>query len=222
MFPHLEHIISLGEVLSPEVREACREAWDVSVIDTYSAQEIGVIALQCPERAHYHVHAETAMVEVVNQQGEACVSGEIGAVLVTPLFNYAMPLLRYQIGDFAEVGDPCPCGRGLPVLRRILGRERNSVLVAPTGERYWPAFGTHGFARIAPVVQHQFVQKSTGVVEARLVIERPLSQTEEDALRKHIQAQLPWSLKIEFSYHSEIPRNAGGKFEPFISEIGRS
>ena len=218
-FPHLEHVITLGEVVTPEVRRVCAEIWDTPVIDIYSAQEVGVLAHQCPAYEHYHVQAETALLEVVNERGEPCRPGEVGEVLVTSLFNYAMPLLRYRLGDFAELGDACPCGRGLPVLKKILGRERNSVLVTRTGERFWPAFGSRGFTRIAPVVQHQFIQETPERVEARLVTKRPLTPAEEDALRKHIQAQLPSQFQIEFAYVGDIPRSASGKFEPFISRL---
>ena len=55
-------------------------------------------------------------------------------VVISTLHNFAMPLLRYDIGDFAEVGDDCPCGRRLPVLKRILGRQRN-LLCLPSGQR---------------------------------------------------------------------------------------
>ena len=65
-------------------------------------------------------------------------------------------------------GADCRC------LKRILGRERNALLVAPTGERYWPAFGSRTFTSIAPIVQHQFVQKDAEWIEGRLVTERPI------------------------------------------------
>ena len=119
------------------------------------------------------------IVEVVDASGEACRPGEIGQVLVTPLFNYATPLLRYELGDYAEVGEACACGRGLPVLRRILGRERNALLGTQTGERYWPAFGSRTFTEIAPIIQHQFVQRDLKSIEARFITERPLTTTEE-------------------------------------------
>jgi phenylacetate-CoA ligase len=218
--PHLEHVQTVGEVVNADARRICEEVWDAPIIDTYSAQEVGVLAHQCPEHLHYHVQAETVMLEVVDDRGDPCGAGEVGHVLVTSLTNYAMPLLRYRLGDFAEVGAACPCGRGLPVLTSILGRERNSVLVAPTGERFWPVFGAYGFPRIAPVIQHQFVQKSKERVEARLVTERPLTPAEEAGLREHIQAQLPWRFEIDFAYFDEISRNAAGKFEPFVSEVG--
>jgi phenylacetate-CoA ligase len=87
----------------------------------YSANETGYLALQCPLSGHYHVQSETVLVEVLDEVGRACRPGETGAVVVTPLQNFAMPLLRYSLGDFAEVGSPCACGRHLPVLKEILG-----------------------------------------------------------------------------------------------------
>lgn len=217
--PHLEFVETMGEVVNADVREAVRDAWDAPLIDIYSAQEVGVVADQCPDNDHYHVPAETILVEVIDEAGEPCAPGQVGRVLVTPLFNYAMPLLRYELGDYAEVGPPCPCGRGLPVLTRILGRERNALLVAPTGERYWPAFGSRKFSEIAPIVQHQFVQKDAERIEARLVTERPLTLAEETTLRQHVLAKLPWPFQISFVYTDRIARNAGGKFENFISEL---
>ncbi len=201
--PHLEHVITMGEVLNPET----------------SAQEVGIIALQCPTSESYHVQSERIFVEVVDHEGAPCGPGQTGHVLVTPLYNYAMPLLRYELGDFAEVGNPCPCGRGLPVLSRILGRERNALLVAPTGERYWPAFGSRKLTELAPIVQHQFVQKSLDRIEARLVTERPLTPSEERSLRIYIETSLPHRFAVTFAYCDEIPRNASGKFENFVCEV---
>ena len=217
--PRLEHVTSFGEVLSDETREECRRAWDVPVIDCYSAQEVGPIALQCPDSEVYHVQSEAIFVEVINDAGEPCRAGETGRVLLTPLYNYAMPLLRYEIGDHAVVGAPCACGRGLPVLTRILGRERNALLVGRRGERYWPAFGSRKLRALAPVVQHQLVQTSMTRLEARLVTERPLTPDEESSLRAHILASLPTRYELVMKYYDEIPRNSSGKFENFICEI---
>jgi phenylacetate-CoA ligase len=217
--PHLEHVTTIGEVLNPEAREACRSAWDAPVIDIYSAQEVGAIAYQCPDHEHYHAQAESILVEIIDATGAPCAPGQVGRVVVTPLYNYAMPLLRYELGDYAEASGPCSCGRGLPVLKRILGRERNSLLVTPTGKRYWPAFGSRKFAEIAPVVQHQFAQKRRDWIEGRLVTRRPLTVAEEDALRAHVLSRLPWPFRLTFSFCDDIPRNSGGKFENFVSEV---
>ena len=211
-------VVTTAETLRPDIRALVREAWGAEIVDIYSAQEIGHIAVQCPAHGHYHVQAEHALVEILNTRGEACAPGEIGRVVVTPLHNFAMPLLRYDIGDYAEMGGPCACGRGLPVLRRILGRARH-MLVTPDGQRYWPFFGATGFRSIAPLVQYRFVQRSSESIEFNLVVERPLTTEEQEGLRARILATLPYPFRIEFNFVAELPRSEGGKYEDFVSLI---
>ncbi|NNM01814.1 MAG: phenylacetate--CoA ligase family protein, partial [Gammaproteobacteria bacterium] len=115
----IEQVRTISEPVSAALRELCLQVLGVKIVDEYSAQEVGSIALQCPEYEHYHVNAESAFVEVLHDDGRRCQPGETGRVFVTPLHNFAMPLLRYDIGDRAEVGGPCPCGRGLPVIKRV-------------------------------------------------------------------------------------------------------
>ena len=112
----------------------------------YSAAEAGYLALQCPQQEHYHIQSESALVEVLDEAGNPCRPGETGTMVVTPLHNFAMPLIRYAIGDIAEVGAPCACGRGLPVLARLLGRVRQ-MLVLPSGARRYGNVGDLAFAR---------------------------------------------------------------------------
>lgn len=214
----LAEVITFGELFDPETREICRRVWNVPVTDMYSSEEVGYIALQCPDHAHYHVQAENVLVEILDDGGEPSAPGEIGKVVVTHLHNYASPFIRYDIGDFAEVGEDCACGRRLPVLRSILGRSRN-MIQTPSGDRYWPLFGVRTFTEIAPILQHQFVQKTADVIEGRFVAERALTEHEEERLRRHILSRLPYPFKLVFTYHDEIPRSAGGKYEDFISEI---
>jgi len=216
--PGLRQVRTLGEVLTPEVRELCRVAWDVPVTDVYSSDEIGYLALQCPAGDEYHVQSEGVLLEVLDEEDRPCLPGQVGRVVVTDLHNFATPLVRYELGDYAEPGASCACGRGLPVLRRIMGRTRN-ILLAPDGKRYWPFFGTRSFAKIAPVLQQQFVQKSRDLVEARLVTAAPLTQEQEQELRSHIASRLPPGFSVTITRIAEIPRSAGGKFEDFISEV---
>lgn len=216
--PGLKKVMTVSETLSPEDREACLAAWNVPVIDHYSAREIGTAACQCPEHEHYHVQAERLILEVLAPDGTTCGPGETGRIVVTSLHNYEQPLIRYDIGDYAEVGGPCPCGRGLPVLTRVLGRSRG-MMVTPDGHRYWPFFGATGFPAIAPVLQHQFIQRSPGRIEGRLVVARPLTNDEEARLRAHIMARVPHPFRLDFTYVDRIPRSLGGKFEDFRNEV---
>lgn len=216
--PNLKEVGSIGEVVTKELREDCKLAWGVSLVDIYSTQEVGYIALQCPEYEHYHVQSENVLVEVLNQDGRPCGPGETGRVVVTSLHNFATPFIRYDIGDYAEAGGPCPCGRGLPVLKRIRGRQRN-MLVLPSGGRIWPVTGCREYADPRLLRQFQFVQKSLEEIEVRLVTGRALSATEESGLRELILSSLGHPFKLEFVYCDEIPRGPGGKFEDFRSEL---
>ena len=121
--PSLKGVQVLGGSLGAALRDACRAAWGAPVVHIYRAEEVGPLAVQCPEHEHLHIQCEQTLVEVLDARGKPCGPGEIGRVIATPLNNFAMPLIRYDVGDDAEVGAPCPCGRGLPVLTRILGRE---------------------------------------------------------------------------------------------------
>ena len=111
-----------GEPLPPDVRAACREAWGVPVQDVYSCEELGLLALQCPQHRTTTCNPESVPAwRSSTREGRAAPPGGVGRVVLTSLHNLAMPLIRYAIGDFAEVGAPCPCGRGLPVLARSSG-----------------------------------------------------------------------------------------------------
>ena len=217
----LKQIETLSEILRPATRALCEATWGVPVVDIYTTREAGYLALQCPEHEHYHVQSEGVLLEVVGKDHKPVKPGEIGRVLVTPLHNFAMPLLRYEIGDYAEPGEPCPCGRGLPVLKRILGREQN-MLTLPGGERRWPLLSSadiRGMLEIAPVRQYQFVQKSTEKIELRLVVARPLTESDETALGDFVRKRFGHPFAVEFKYFDEIPRGRTDKYQDFISEI---
>lgn len=217
-FPGLAQVRTIGETLDPEVRALCRQAWGVGIADVYSAEEVGYIALQCPDHEHYHVQSEGVLVEVLDDHGRQCAPGEIGRIVVSDLHNFAMPLVRYDIGDYGELGEPCPCGRGLPVLRRIVGRVRNTLVTAE-GRRYWPTFGQRGFQEIAPILRFQFVQTAYDRVEMRFMAAEPITAAQESRLRERIVARLPAGFSIGFVRVASLPRSASGKYEDFVSQV---
>ncbi len=214
----LREVTTMSEVLDAGVRETCLEEWGVPVTDIYSANEVGTIAHQCPDYTHYHVQAESVLVEVLNEDGNPCLPGRMGRVVITVLNNFATPLIRYDLGDYAEVGPPCSCGRGLPVLKRIVGRERNLV-VLPTGEKASSAFFEKDITKIAPVRQFQLTQKTVHEIEVKLAVARPLTEAEENGLRDRFTERAGYPFDFRFVYVDDIPRSASGKYEYFRSEI---
>jgi phenylacetate-coenzyme A ligase PaaK-like adenylate-forming protein len=92
--------------------------------DNYGSTE-GFIAWQCPA-CSYHINAEHVAVEIVDERGIPVGPGQMGRILITTLENRLMPLVRYEIGDYAIASnDLCSCGRTLPVLGKVIGRGIN-------------------------------------------------------------------------------------------------
>ncbi len=217
---NLRQIRTIGEVVTSAMRAACQEAWGAAVVDVYTAQEVGYIALQCPDRPVYHIQSEHLWVEIIDELGRPCRPGEVGSVVVTTLHNFASPLIRYQLGDYAMVGGACSCGRGLPVLQRVMGRQRN-ILVLPDGQQRWPALGQAGdLAHLPRFHQFQVIQRSLEHVEVMLVAPRVLTAQEEDAARSYLREMLGYPFEILFTYVDRIPCGPIGKFEDFRSEVG--
>lgn len=217
--PGIDRLRSIGETLRPELRARAEQMLGARVSDLYSSQELGPIALECPVSGLYHTMAETVLVEVLDDAGNACREGEIGRVVITDLRNYATPLVRYLIGDRAEVGPPCPCGRGLPTLARVLGRERN-LLLMPDGGRVWPLVGFYRFRELAPISQYQFIQHGADDIEVRLAVEQPVTAAQEAALTEVIHAALQHPFALRFSYFDlTLPLPPSGKREEFVCLI---
>lgn len=213
----LRQIRTVGETLSAGIRARCRQLGGIEVVDMYSSQEVGIIALQCPVSGLYHVQSESLLVEVLNDDGQHCKTGETGRIVITDLHNFATPIIRYEIRDYAEVGPACPCGRGLQTLSRIMGRRRN-MLVLPNGERHWPLVGAYQFREIADIRQYQLVQHALDDIEVRLVVTQPLTGDQEARLTAIIHNALGHPFPLRFTYSSkELPKTRGGKFEEFIS-----
>jgi len=215
----LSHVRSMGETVTPAFRSRLHDTLGLDVEDTYSSQELGYVALQCPGSLGYHVMAESMIVEVLDDEGQPCSPGQIGRVVVTDLHNFATPMVRYEIGDHAEAGGPCACGRGLPTLNRVLGRTRNLILM-PDGTRRWPLVIFSRYRDFAPVRQYQMIQIDRMTVDVRLAVDRPLTGAEEADFRAHIQASLGHPFDIHFVIvEGALPRGGAGKFEEFISLV---
>jgi phenylacetate-CoA ligase len=218
---NLKEIATMGELLSDEQRNICREAFGLEIIDTYSAEEIGYIAMQCPSSNHYHVQSENVLLEVLNEDGQPCKAGEIGRVVLTTLHNFAKPLIRYAIGDYAEVGQSCSCGRGLPVLTKVSGRSRN-MFTRPNGEKFWPSIPRYAdeiYASMPAKRQSQYVQKRLDWIEVSIVTDNRYSPEVEAAVSAALQKQFEYPYRITFSYLLNFANSKNGKFEEFLSEL---
>jgi phenylacetate-CoA ligase len=218
--PGLRQVSTFAESLPGDLRDLVRRAFGVPVMDIYSSEETGPIAFQCPAHEYlYHQQSENLIVEVVDDAGQPCAHAVAGRVLVTDLHNLATPLIRYEIGDYAETGPACECGRGLPVLARVLGRTRNMMRMSG-GRTRWPSLPSGDeLGRIAPVRQFQLVQKDLQRLDLTLVATRPLSKQEEERVRAAFLADLGDKFELRLQYADTIARAPNGKYEDFRCEM---
>jgi phenylacetate-CoA ligase len=216
-----ERLLSFGTVLDDATRELCKAAFGAEIADTYGTQEVDHIAAQCRDCGEYHVSSEAALVEVLRDDGTAATPGEVGRVVVTPLYNYAMPLIRYELGDMAEVGSaPSACGRGLPTLRRVLGRTRNMFRFRD-GTTIWPVSGAFRLGNFIALKQFQIVQTDFDHVEIRYVPEAAQAPAAVDlpALTERIRRILRQPVEVLLRSVDRIDRSASGKYEECISLV---
>ncbi|WP_415888805.1 phenylacetate--CoA ligase family protein [Neptuniibacter sp. SY11_33] len=210
----LKQVRTMGEILTADTIELSREVLGVEIVDMYSAQEVGYIALQCKEKGNYHIQSEGVLVEVLDDNNQQCRPGEVGRVVVTTLLNFGAPLIRYALGDYAEVGECCDCGRGLPVLNKVLGRQRNMV-ITPEGRCFFPSFPEKYWD--PKIKQLQFQQIAEDAMNLCLVVSEVLTNEEEKALIECFNNRSGYNYKFTFEYRDEIPRSKGGKYEDFVS-----
>jgi phenylacetate-CoA ligase len=214
-------LFSGSTVLDEQTRALCRSAFGAEIADTYGAEEVDHIAAQCPDCGEYHVSAEASVVEMLREDGSAARPGEIGRVVVTPLHNYAMPLIRYQLGDLVEVGSAVPaCGRGLPTLRRILGRDRN-LFRFRDGTAVFPILVEFRVQNFVPLRQLQVVQTDFERLEIRYVprpeaAHRPIDLA---ALTQRVRSVLKQPVELALVPVEAIARARTGKYEDCISLV---
>lgn len=217
---HLKHIKNIGDTCTLELRDRIKNLTNLDIEDNYSSSECGTIAIQCSVGKMFHVMAENLIVEILDEHNAPCVPGEIGRVVITDLHNCAAPLIRYDLGDYAEVGTGCSCGRTLPTLKQVIGRERN-LFIRPDGSKFWPRAGMYEIPKIVPVKQWQLIQHTIDHVEYRLVVDRHISEDEKKSISKILCEALAFEPKITITQFNDAIPTKNGKYEESICLINQ-
>jgi phenylacetate-CoA ligase len=166
-------ISTAAGTLHPAVRELVERVFRAPVFDHYGSRETNGIAGECDHHQGLHVSALTYRFELLRADGTPCGPGELGEVVLTSLVNYAMPLIRYRIGDMAEWAEqPCSCGRAWPLLRAVQGRVTDNF-VAGDGTLVHGAYFRHLFFFRDWIRKFQIVQEAQDRVRFRIVLRTP-------------------------------------------------
>jgi phenylacetate-CoA ligase len=212
-------IITTAMVLHAWQRRVIEAVFACPVTNRYGCEEVSLIACECEQHAGLHVNSPGVYVELL-RDGRPTGPGEPGSVIVTDLANRAMPLLRYQVGDVAAwAGGVCPCGRGLPLLERVEGREADYV-VTPAGELISGISLTENFALHVPgVAQIQIVQEAVDRFLFRIVRDRQFGPSCLGRLQELVAEQFGPDVTFVCEYHNRIPQEASGKYRFCISKV---
>ncbi|GIK81342.1 MAG: adenylyltransferase [Alphaproteobacteria bacterium] len=217
---NIKLVFGIAETITAHAREIVAQRMGARIAGIYSCQEVGHIAHECPQHGHYHVFAENMLVEILDDASRPTPPGELGQVVLTSLYNYATPFIRYAIGDVAVRSDePCPCGRALPVLAEVHGRTRSGFLFRD-GTRVWPRFWhARKMRAFVPFREFQLVQTDFETVEFRYVPDEKESPADFAGLRNFIATHLHASVTTRIIAVPEVEKGPGGKFEHFISLV---
>ncbi len=216
-----DRVITRGGVVTDEARALCREVFGGPLVDQYGADEIGQIACECPHCGAYHISAEAVLAEILDEQGAPVKPGETGRVVLTNLYNYAMPLIRYEIGDLATVSpDNLKCKTRLPSLIRIIGRYRNTFTLAD-GRVLFPNVPMSGFRDYLGYSQIQIVQTEFDRLEVRYVPDGGKRAPDREGLEAWLREGLDPCFGVRVKEVGEIPPSSDGKYEDFLSLIAK-
>lgn len=213
-------IISTAMVLHQWERRFVERVFRCPVTDRYGCEEVGLIACQCENHMGLHVNADCVYVELLRPDGTPAVVGEPGMIVVTDLVNRAMPILRYVVGDMAVWDErPCPCGRGLPVLKRIEGRVADYV-ITPRGELISGISLTENFAVLVPgIAQLQIVQKKPDYFLFRIVKAEDFGPASLAKIQALVAERFGEGVSWQCEFVQRIPPEPSGKYRFCISEI---
>jgi phenylacetate-CoA ligase len=212
-------IITTAMVLHDWQRRAIEEVFGCPVTNRYGCEEVSLIACECERHQGLHVNADGVYMEL-QRDGRDCGPGEPGSILVTDLTNRAMPLLRYQVGDVGVLSERrCSCGRGLPLLERLEGREADYV-VTPRGELISGISLTENFAVLVPgVAQLQVIQETVHRFLFRIVRGPDFGPASLERLRAMVAERFGPDVTYACEYVARIPQEASGKYRFCISRV---
>jgi phenylacetate-CoA ligase len=218
-------VLGGGGTMFAPMREAIGRAFRAPAIDFYGSREMGDVACECDRMAGLHVSSNSHRVEVLDAAGRGVV-GEEGDLILTSLHNYAMPFVRYRIGDRGRLAaGGCPCGRATPLLASIGGRAVEAFVRAD-GAVVPPALLV-GAVRVLVdpglIGRVQFVQEDYARVVVRIVPAAGASEEDLrarcDALRGRVGELMGPGCEVLFERVADIPPTASGKYLYTVSKV---
>ena len=213
-------IIVGAEKLHDFQRTLIEEVFRAPVFETYGSREFMLIGAECDQHTGLHLSMENLLVEVLDEDGSQTPSGQEGNVVVTDLFNYGMPFVRYATGDRAIAGfETCSCGRGLPLLKKVVGRNAE-ILTAPDGRRVSGLFVPHLMKEFPEVRRFQVVQQELDLIDVKLVVAGSLLEAHRELMLSELRRVMGAEVNFNLQLVDDIPLTNAGKMKVVVNAIG--
>lgn len=214
-------IITSAGTLTPFMREKIEGVFQCKVFNRYGSREVSDIAGECAAHRGLHVFPWGCYVEVVDEAGNRLPAGTEGNIVVTCLSNFAMPLIRYQIGDrgVLSADSSCPCGRGGQILEGILGRNDDIFETKDGTQIEGGYFGLLLYSR-PWVWKCQVIQKDYSSILFKIKQSAYDYEPEElsDIIYK-TRVIMGEDCQVDFEFVDDIPTSPSGKYRYILSEI---
>lgn len=213
----LKAVICTAEKMYPHHTELFKEMFDCPVVDEYGSSETGILAFQCRE-GNMHIMSDHMCVEFLDDNDQPVKQGDLGRVVITDLVSYAMPLIRYDIGDMGRPSDrQCTCGVSLPVMDIVEGRKEDFIHTKD-GKLVHAAYLCYTLKEDT-VHEFKMYQKDINKLLVQIVKSPSFTTDTENELEKKLRTSLGDDVQITFEYLATIPREVSGKLRYFVSEI---
>ena len=210
----LKGIITSAEMLHSHYRSLAETVFSTKVYNRYGGREVGLIAMECAA-GRMHINCHDLYLEI-DSPNPYTMSGDI---LITQLNNYAMPFIRYRIGDIGRLSDEvCSCGNQLPILADLLGRS-TATFRTRTGTLIHGGYFTQQFYNVIGVDQFQLIQETLKRCVLKVVINAQWTEAARRYMVQGIQGALGADVIVTVKFVEEIPLPTSGKREFTISKV---
>lgn len=207
--------ITMSESLPENVRKGIAEFFNTTVVARYSNCECGIMAQHCPHCNEFHINKASFHIELLKLDAdEPAECGEPGRIVVTDLYNFAMPIIRYDTGDIGVMAKVSECGLPGPVFTRIDGR-RTDFLYSASDELLSPYVINNTMWRFQEISQYQLIQNGKGEYVLKLNTDGSKFLREEEMLGE-LKKYLGINADISIEYVDEIPVLNSGKRKQVI------
>lgn len=218
---HFKTAISWGDKLFPHYRRQIERVFGTKVHETYGSAE-GLMMGAQKDLDHMYLMNQNVFFELVDDDGNDVKEGEMGHVIVTSLNAYAMPLIRYRIGDLARMlpRDQYPVKRSMdyPIIEKVIGRDTDLVRT-PGGKVLVVHSFTGIFEHIPEISQFRITQEKLSGIKVEFVPGEGYHEQLLDKIREKLDENIREPFVVEFIERNQIPPSASGKPQLIISKI---